>query len=59
VSQKLTVTSPRLPLWNFVSILEAGVENIYGATECMQASKMVVADKEGTCVEFLRGKMSV
>jgi hypothetical protein len=42
-----------------VYILEAGVENVYGETEGMQASKMVVADKEGTCVEFLRGQAIV
>jgi hypothetical protein len=59
VSQKLTATGPRLPFWNLVSILEAGVENIYGATKSVQASKMVVADKEGTCVELLRGEASV
>jgi hypothetical protein len=59
VSQKLTATGPWLPFWNLVSILEPGVETIYGATKGTQTSKMVVADKEGTCVEFLRGKASV
>jgi hypothetical protein len=45
VAYKLTATSPRLPLRNFVPILEAGVENIYGTTGRMQASEMAVADK--------------
>jgi hypothetical protein len=40
-------------------ILEVGVENVYWTTKCMKASEMVVAEKEGTCVQFMGGKASV
>jgi hypothetical protein len=40
-------------------ILEAGVENLYWTTKCIKASEMIVAEKEGTCVELLGGKVSV